>query len=209
MRTGSCSAAEAADVIAITQVVLSERESRDRGWWSRMRDCFHPDARIRLSWIDGSADDFVKGSVDMAARGMKAAHRVGPPVVRLNGDRSVVSFTAFIDIPGSVGGVDVLLSSQARFVYRVERREGLWRIAHFDSVYQRDQLVAEIPGQVVPVSAQAIAGYRKSYRMLCYLLSLTGYVPSQELAGEDRPETVVALMDAVYGWAGIEADGAT
>ena len=73
------------DILSITQLVLIERESRDNGWWSRMADCFHPDARIRLSWIDGDADAFVKGSIDMARRGMKARHRVGPPVVRLNG----------------------------------------------------------------------------------------------------------------------------
>ena len=59
-------------VLSITQLVLSERESRDNGWWNRMADCFHPDARIRLSWIDGDADAFVKGSIDMARRGMKA-----------------------------------------------------------------------------------------------------------------------------------------
>ncbi|HSK31812.1 MAG TPA: nuclear transport factor 2 family protein, partial [Candidatus Limnocylindria bacterium] len=84
----------AADVSAVSQLVLSERESRDNGWWNRMADCFHPDARIRLSWIDGDADAFVKGSIDMARRGMMARHRVGPPMVRLNGERAVASLPA-------------------------------------------------------------------------------------------------------------------
>src|SRR4051812_27124184 len=113
-----------ADILAITQLVLSERESRDMGWWTRMADCFHPDARIRLSWIDGDAEAFVKGSIDMAARGMKAKHRVGPPVVRVKGDRGVASLSAIIDIAMTVGGVEAQLSSYARFLYRVERRAG-------------------------------------------------------------------------------------
>ena len=191
---------------AITQLVLSEREARDLGWWTRMADCFHPDARIRLSWIDGDAEAFVKGSIDMAARGMKAKHRVGPPVVRVRGDRGVASLSAIIDIPMVVGGVEAQLSSYARFLYRVERRGGQWRIAFFDSVYVRDELVAALPGQVVPVSAADVAGYRTSYRMLCHLLSLTGYVPSQDLAGDDRPETALAMAAEVYGWAGLEPD---
>ncbi len=199
-------AGRAADVSAITQLVLSERESRDMGWWTRMRACFHPDARIRISWIDGDADAFVRGSIDMAARGMKAKHRVGPPVVRVNGDRGVASFPAIIDIPAVLSGVEVMLSSHARFLFRVEKRGGGWKIAFFDSIYMRDELVAAIPGQVPPVTPEDVAGYRKSYRMLCHLLSLTGYVPSQDLAGEDRPETAASLIGDVYGWVGLQPD---
>ena len=197
----------AADISAITQLVLSERESRDLGWWARMADCFHPGARVRLSWIDGSGEDFVRGSIDMAARGMKAKHRVGPPVVRIRGDRAVASLAAIVDVPAVIAGVEVQLSSYTRFLYRVERRDGRWRIAFFDSIYVRDELVAILPGQVPPVSAADVAPYRKSYRMLCHLLSLSGYVPSQDLAGDDLPETAAAMAAEVYGWAGIEPDG--
>lgn len=198
--------ATAADVTAITQLILSERESRDMGWWTRMRACFHPDARIRISWIDGDAEAFVKGSIDMAARGMKAKHRVGPAVVRIRGDKAVASFPAIIDIPAELSGVEVMLSSHARFLFRVERRDGAWRIAFFDAIYMRDELVAAIPGQVPPVKPEDVAGYRKSYRMLCHLLSQTGYTPNQDLAGEDRPATAAAMIAEVYGWAGINPD---
>ncbi len=201
-------AQKTADISAITQLILSERESRDMGWWTRMGACFHPDARIRISWIDGDAQAFVRGSIDMAARGMKAKHRVGPPVVRVRGERAVASFPAIIDIPAMLSGVEVMLSSHARFLFRVERRRDGWRIAFFDAIYMRDELVAAIPGQTPPVSPEDVAGYRRSYRMLCHLLSLTGYVPSQDLAGEDRPETAAALLAEVYGWAGIEPDSA-
>jgi len=197
----------AANISAIAQLVLSEREARDMGWWKRMADCFHADSRVRLSWIDASGEDFVRGSIDMAARGMKAKHRVGPPVVRLNGHRAIASLPAIIDIPAVVKGVEAQLSSYARFIYRVERRDGLWRISFFDSIYMRDELVPAIPGQVVPVTSEDVAPFRSSYRMLCYLLSLTGYTPSQDLAGDDRPETAEAMVRDAYGWAGIDPDG--
>ncbi|SEF20041.1 hypothetical protein SAMN05421837_101204 [Amycolatopsis pretoriensis] len=31
------------------EVVLRERQGRDRGWWDRMRACYAPDAAVRLS----------------------------------------------------------------------------------------------------------------------------------------------------------------
>jgi hypothetical protein len=206
MTLGSASVDEVRDITAITQLLLSERESRDLGLWARMSDCFHPDSRVRLSWIDASGEEFVRGSIDMAARGMQAKHRIGPPVVRTRGERAVASFSAIIDIPATIKDVEVQLSSYARFLYRVERREGRWRISFFDAIYVRDELVAAIPGQVVPVAAADLAPFRKSYRMLCYLLSRTGYIPSQDLAGDDRPETAAALLAEACGWAGIAPD---
>ncbi len=196
------------DVSAIGQLVLSEREARDMGWWTRMADCFHPDSRVRLSWIDATGEEFVRGSIDMAARGMRAKHRVGPPVVRVRGNRAIATFSGIIDIPGSIKGVAVQLASHARFVYRLERRDGRWRISYFDAIYLRDELNAAIPSEAVPVTAEDVAPFRASYRMLCYLLSLTGYVPNQDLAGDDRPESVAALLREAYGWAGIEPDSA-
>ena len=60
------------DITAIEQLVVRERESRDLGFWSRMRDCYHDDAEIDISWFRGSAPDLVAASRDMAARGMLA-----------------------------------------------------------------------------------------------------------------------------------------
>ena len=34
---------DAADVSAVSQLVLRERTSRDLGLWEQMRDCFHDD----------------------------------------------------------------------------------------------------------------------------------------------------------------------
>lgn len=197
------SVSDAADIVAITQLVLVERESRDLGLWKSMAACFHPDSRVHLSWINGSGDDFVKGSIDMAERGMKAKHRLGPPLVRLAGNRAVASFSAIIDIPATVEGVDVQLSSHARFFYRVEKRDDRWGICFFDSIYVRDEIVPQIPGERIAISPSDVSGYRKSYRMLCFLLSQTGYVPNQDLAGDDMPETVTTKLTEIYDWAGL------
>ncbi len=195
---------DAADVCAVTQLILTERESRDTGRWERMRGCFFPDSLVRLSWFTGTGSDFVEGSIDMARREALARHRLGPVLVRLAEDRAVASVAAIIDIPMTLKGVEACLSSYARFIYRAERREGRWGLVGFDSVYLRDEFTTPIPGQAFPVSPGDIAPFRRSYRMLSYLLASRGYTVNQDLAGEDRPETVEALTRELYGWAGLE-----
>ena len=195
---------DAADTSAVTQLVLTERECRDLGRWARMRECFHPDSVVRISWFNGSGWDFVERSIDMARRRVLATHRLGSVAVRLNGDRAVASLAATIDIPGALDGVDVFLSSHSRFLYRAERRAGIWRLAGFEAFYLRDEMHAQLPGQAVPVTPQQVAGFRPSYRLLSLLLTRQGYAVDPDLPGMDRPETVEAMCREVYGWAGLE-----
>jgi len=197
---------DAADISAIEQLILTERESRDLGRWKRMASCFHPDSRVRISWFDGSGEEFVKGSIDMARRGMVAKHRLEPPLVRLAGNRAVTSLSAIIDIPEVLGGIEVQLSSHVRILVRTEKRGRKWGICFFDCLYQRDELTTAIPGVSVPLTFEDLKPFRKSYRVLSYLLALKGYAPNNELAGEDKPETVASLISEVFGWAGIEPD---
>jgi len=198
------SIALAAHTSAITQLVLAERECRDLGRWDRMKACFHDDAVVRISWFQGNAHDFVDGSREMALRGVLAKHRLGPVSVRINGMQAVATLAVIIDIPSRVRGVDLMLSSHARVFYRAQMRRGEWRLSSFEVFYMRDELAAQIPGEAVPVSAADVAGYRGSYRFLSFVLAQGGFSVRDDLAGEDRPETVDALCREIYGWAGLE-----
>ncbi|MFZ9434447.1 MAG: nuclear transport factor 2 family protein [Burkholderiaceae bacterium] len=191
------------DIVAIPQLVVRERESRDLGYWNRMLDCFHPDAEINISWIHGSAREFVEGSKDMAARGMLAKHRLGPVHVTLNGKRALASLSGIIDIPTLIEGKEFSLSSHCLMLYKVEQRSGLWRLASFEVIYRRDEFIPAILGQTASLPADLLAQYRPSYRNLCYSLHLKGYTPNLTLAGEDRPDTVKAIFTRLYGWLGL------
>ena len=48
---------EAADVSAVSQLILRERVSRDLGLWEQMRDCYHDDSAVRISWINASGPE--------------------------------------------------------------------------------------------------------------------------------------------------------
>ena len=99
---------DAADVSAVTQLVLRERLSRDLGLWEQMRDCFHDHSVVRISWINASGPDFVRRSKEMADRNVKASHRLGPIFVTLAGDRAIAQLAAIIDIPFTLKGTEVL-----------------------------------------------------------------------------------------------------
>lgn len=196
--------AAAAHVSAITQLVLTERECRDMGRWERMKACFHPDAVVRISWFEGSGHDFVDASRDMARRGTLAKHRLGPVSVRIAGNRAVATLACIIDIPAELQGVAVMLSSHARVFYRAEYRNGAWGLMSFEVFYMRDELAPQVPGDVVPVKAGELARYRTSYRFLAHVLVSNGFTVRDDLAGEDRPESIEMLCNAIYGWAGLE-----
>ena len=195
---------DAADVSAVSQLVLRESLSRDLGLWEQMRDCFHDDSVVRISWINASGPEFVRRSKEMAERNVKATHRLGPIFVTLAGDRAIAQLAAIIDIPFTLKGTEVMVSSHARFLMRAERREGVWRLSGFDVVYLRDEMTVVIPGQTVAVDLEAVKAFRPTYRLLSYCLASNGFPVSNDLAGIDRPDQVNGLIREVYSWAGLK-----
>jgi SnoaL-like domain len=195
---------EAADTMAITQLILRERESRDLARWETMRECFWPDSLVRVSWFRGNGPDFVKGSIDMARRGIPAKHRLGPILVRLAGDRAVASLHGIIDLPVVMKGVSATLATHSLFLYRAEKREGRWGLMGFDAIYRRDELIPDFPGQTVAINPEEVKDFRKSYRLLSYYLHSQGYKVDSNLPGEDRPETAEVLNRELFDWAGLE-----
>ncbi len=194
---------DAADISAVSQLVLREVTSRDLGLWEQMRNCFHDDSVVRISWINASGPDYVRRSKEMAERNVKASHRLGPILVTLAGDRAIAQLTAIIDIPFTLDGTDVLVSSHARLLFRAERRQGVWRISGFDSIYLRDEMTPVLPGQTIAVDPGAMKAFRPTYRVLSYCLASNGFPVSNDLAGIDRPAQVNGLVHEIYGWAGL------
>lgn len=194
---------EAADIAAISQLVVRERESRDLCFWQRMESCFFEDSWVDISWFQGPGKDFVAASRDMYERGMRAKHRLGPVLVTLKGDRAVATLSAIIDIPEEIEGVEMTLSAHCLMLYKVEKREGAWGLMSFGAIYRRDEFTPAIAGQTISIPPEQLQSYRPSYRNLCWSLAKAGYAPSNDLPGEDRPETMTTILEDVFGWAGL------
>ena len=139
----------------------------------------------------------------MAARGDQATHRLCPPVVHLKADRAVVEASAAIEVRAELGSVQVDLTSYTRLLYRA-RKSDTWRIMSLDCIYQRDTLQPTLPGAAPHLDPERLARYRAPYRMLAYHLDSRGYPVSDDLYGDDRPQTLSALYDEVFAWLGTD-----
>ena len=104
-------------VADVAELVLRERQSRDRGRWDRLRACYAPDSAVRLSWFRGSGEEFAARSREMRGRGDVTRHRLGPPVVDLDGHRAIAEVSAAIELRTVLDGVEVDLTSYTRLLY--------------------------------------------------------------------------------------------
>src|SRR5258708_7548860 len=83
----------------VTQSYLEDRLSiadlltgwihRDLGQWDQLRNLFHPDATIDITWFSGKASDFVDGSMKMGKSDFKANHVITSPLVNFNADKAI------------------------------------------------------------------------------------------------------------------------
>ena len=141
----------------------------------------------------------------MASR-MVNRHRLSPIHVVLSGKRAVATLSAIVEIPVRLQEVEMNLLIYSRFVYRAEQREDRWRVFGFDAIYLRDELTPAIPGHSISIDTRELQAFRPTYRLLSYVLSKQGYAIDPDLPGEDRPETVGALMREAFIWAGVKTD---
>lgn len=190
------------DISLVSQLILHERQGRDRGWWHQMHDTFASDAQVRLSWFRGSGADFVAESRKMTDRGDISVHRLSPATVHIHGDRAFVEISTGIEMRAEVNGVLADLVSYARLLYRAEKRDGSWKIISLDPIYERDTLAPAVPGADLRIDPQHLEHFRTPYQMLAYHLSERGYSINDDLYGDDRPEEAKKVYADIWRWLG-------
>jgi SnoaL-like domain len=186
----------------VAQLVLRERQSRDRGWWERMADCFAADSVVDMSWFKGSGAEFVDASRRMSGGGWggHSVHRLSPPAIRVEGDRALAELPLVIEFRIVVDGILADLASYARSQYRAQRTDGVWRITRITSIYERDTLTPALPGTSLDIKPQELSAYRPSYRLLAWYLHRRDVHVRSDLLGDDQPEPVARQYEAEAAW---------
>jgi SnoaL-like domain len=75
----------------IATLLIRWGHARDSDDWETLAECFHDDATIHISWISGTAKDFVARSRAMAGArtpGAHIKHLISGPWIRVNRDRA-------------------------------------------------------------------------------------------------------------------------
>lgn len=192
-------AAEVVDKANIIELVQFERFCRDNSLFDEMNKTYTDDAKIEISWFQGSAKDFVSESAKMAGN-TRTSHQIYNTQVWMDGDRAVAIMQASIKGQQELEGTKLNLSSDSKIVYELQRVDGEWLIHYMTCIYEADTLVPLTPVDNVKVDQVELASYRPSYACLAYTLHSHGYDIDQDLPGIDRPEQVNALYQTMNDW---------
>jgi hypothetical protein len=193
---------ELLDQRALFQLVQTERVSRDAARWDELRACYWPgDSRVRVTWFDGTAEEFVERSREQAMRGIGHGNHTCVPIsARVVGDRAIVESLGEIHVRAPLDGIEIDIDHWCRFVVRAQRREGEWRLRTFDAIYGKDRLRAVRPDERVHVDWSVAEPLRRSYRWLAYLNVRVGYPYDDALPGDDRPDLIAAFEADDDAW---------
>ncbi|WPC17728.1 hypothetical protein N6G94_01505 [Pediococcus inopinatus] len=161
--------------------------------------CYSDDAQIYVSWYDEPAKGYFEKVV--AANGGGAKHKINYTSVWVNGNKAIGEMTVMMLSPRTeLDGQPVDLHSYARIFSRLEKVNGAWKLVEGDCIYERDELIPVVPGTPIKIDTKELTSYRPSYQGLCYILARMGLQSSQDLPGEDKPETVAKVYRDASDW---------
>jgi len=146
---------------------------RDLGEWDQLRELFHPDGTIEITWFEGLASEFVSGSMRMGKSDLRTKHLIATPMITFNtgGTKAILETNAMI-IAENVK-LNVGCECHNRFYDMAEKRDGVWRLVHRQSIY--DMGTFTFPQGLVEIDPARVAKYPREYATLAYLLELSGF----------------------------------
>ncbi|WP_127782346.1 nuclear transport factor 2 family protein [Rhodococcus sp. X156] len=149
---------ELLDKQAIYEVVLRYCRAIDRLDLEAVRSCYHPDAVDHHTGFDGGVDEYLA----WVERGLRrlggTMHHVGNHLVELHGDVAVSeTYLSAAHWGAPDAPPEASFTSGARYVDRMERREGRWAIAERWAVREWTRSDA---GRLVPPKAAGPRGRR-------------------------------------------------
>jgi hypothetical protein len=163
---------------------------RDLAEWDKLREVFHPDATIEVTWFEGLASDFIDGSMHMGKSDLRTKHVVSAPSVTFNASKAIVETNAVIigeNVPLNLG-----VSEHGRFYDQVEKRNGVWKIVRRQCIY--DFGFFNFPQGQIEIERELLKKHPREYAPLAYLLEKSGFPVNRAFAtkGSDLEKTVKA-----------------
>ncbi len=157
---------------------------RDAGDWDRLRAAYTPDATMLTTWCDCPASEFIDASIRMKAgtpEGYGGHHLIGASTIELHGERALAETRITLLLRSRIEHVDVDVSCWGRFLDRLRKVDGQWRIQRRIPVYDKDAIAPVLPGRAIPLDETRLAALPAGYRYLAYV---------QSLGGMQRPSTL-------------------
>jgi hypothetical protein len=183
--------------LACADVIVSWGLYRDQRRWPELLSTFHPDGEIAVSWFRGPFTEFV----EHCRRGGPSKHLLMAPLVVVNGDRATAETSVTILVRQTIEGVAVDMTSRSRFLDRLERRGGAWKIVERAAVYEQDRLDPVVPSEAFARMMQQaeVAKYPEPYRYMALRLAAAGRPLAEPVHHDGAPHTQ-ALTARYAAW---------
>ena len=176
---------------------------RDQGKWPELLATFVPEGQIAISWFSGSFAEFVDRCRKSFDAGQRSKHHIFPSIVRVTGERAMAETNIVILVRQKIDGVLVDMTSHARFLDRLERREGRWAIVERTAIYERDRLDPVEPSEAFGklFAATDLSIYPEAYRYMAARLVAAGRELAPVVYRDGTPDTdqLYARYDAWLG----------
>ena len=166
-----------ADRLDCMDVIQAWALYRDQGRWAELLDAFDPEGTIAVTWFKGRFADFVDASKRVAANSKSLSkHLIGWPLISLQGSRAIAETSVSIIGRQILSGVLVDNISYGRFLDRLDRGNGRWRIVERVAIYEKDRLDPVVPSEKFDrfMCETDFSIYPEAYRFLAYRLVAGG-----------------------------------
>jgi len=196
---------DANDKYACAELIQAWGLYRDQGKWPRLLATFVPEGEIAVSWFSGSFREFVAHCRQSFEAGQRSKHQIFPSCVRIAGDRALAETSIVILVRQTISGILADLTSYARFLDRLERRDGRWAIVERAAVYERDRLDLVTPSETLHklFAESELSAYPEPYRYMAARLKAAGRALAPVVHYDAAPHT--AQLRARYeAWLGGE-----
>ena len=170
----------------IHNLLIRWGHTRDNEDWRALAECFHNDATIHLSWISGTANDFIAASQAITKNrrpGTHMKHVISGPWILINKSRAFSRCHSHILIRLELDGYELDIQSWLQFYDLLECRNESWRIVKRTAVYEKDRMdfVNPIENSEDFFNDMDLSAYPDSVKFLCYMIQKSGGTPSTDI----------------------------
>ena len=125
----------------IHEVLMRYCRGIDRCDAELLNTVYHPDATDDHGMFKGKAADFIPWALNALTREDNTSHYIANELIEIDGDVAYCeSYFYAVHRRRSKDGTPLDLMFNGRYVDRFERRQGQWKIAHRQVVFDRSRL---------------------------------------------------------------------
>lgn len=204
--------AEMIEKMRIRELVEFDRYCCDYGHKEEERNLWWEDGKLFTTWFNGSISDYI-GNPTVAPKPAPAdgpreahGHRINNTVVWLKESRAIAEMLCILSFRNKLAWEWMDTQCWCRMHYRVEKRDGVWKICYFEGIYEKDRMDPVFQDSTFKIPREELFQFRPiNWNMAVRRgVFLGGMKNSEKWAGADKPETLQRLYEESSKWIGLE-----